>query len=163
MIRSDIRLRPGYSIYEASSIPSEFIMSTSVSRRDFLFLGSALAAGVLPVVAHAASPGSKRLLAETRLLDVNGKPARVFGLTGPNGMSGLRLVPGERFHVELANKTGGPAPWFIGTGSFRPGPRTGSHGRKPRRSKTAVFRLMTTNRSPAPIGCTRITGCRSNA
>jgi FtsP/CotA-like multicopper oxidase with cupredoxin domain len=82
-------------------------MSTSVSRRDFLFLGSALAAGVLPVVAHAASPGSKRLLAETRLLDVNGKPARVFGLTGPDGMPGLRLAPGERFHVELANKTGG--------------------------------------------------------
>jgi FtsP/CotA-like multicopper oxidase with cupredoxin domain len=105
MIRSDIRLRPGYSIYEASSIRSKSIMSTSVSRRDFL--GSALAAGVLPVVAHAASPGSKRLLAETRLLDVNGKPARVFGLTGPNGMSGLRLAPGERFHVELANKTGG--------------------------------------------------------
>jgi hypothetical protein len=73
MIRSDIRLRPGYSIYEASSIRSKSIMSTSVSRRDFL--GSALAAGVLPVVAHAASPGSKRLLAETRLLDVNGKPA----------------------------------------------------------------------------------------
>jgi FtsP/CotA-like multicopper oxidase with cupredoxin domain len=80
-------------------------MSISVSRRDLL--GSALAAGVLPAVVHAASPGSKRLVAETRVLEVNGKPARVFRLTGPDGMSGLRLAPGERFRVEVANKTGG--------------------------------------------------------
>ena len=36
---------------------------------------------------------------------VNGKPARVFGLVGPNGNPGLTLSPGERFHVDLVNWT----------------------------------------------------------
>ena len=82
-------------------------MSTAVSRRALL--GSALAGGILPAVAHAAPGAQTRLVAETRMLDVNGKPAKVFGLTGPNGMSGLRLAPGERFHVELVNRTGVPS------------------------------------------------------
>jgi FtsP/CotA-like multicopper oxidase with cupredoxin domain len=37
---------------------------------------------------------------------VNGQPARVFALTGPDGRSGLRLAAGERFRVDLANETG---------------------------------------------------------
>ena len=79
-------------------------MSPAVSRRDFL--GAILAAGVLPAVARAASPGPKRLVAGTRVLEVNGRPARVFALIGPDGRSGIRLAPGERFRVELANDTG---------------------------------------------------------
>jgi FtsP/CotA-like multicopper oxidase with cupredoxin domain len=45
-----------------------------------------------------------RLTAGTRTLDVNGKPARVFGLIGPNGKPGITLSPGERFHVDLVNQ-----------------------------------------------------------
>ena len=79
-------------------------MSQAISRRDFF--GAALAAVVLPVVAQSASPGPKRLVARTRVLEVNGRQARVFGLTGPDGRSGISLGPGERFRVELTNETG---------------------------------------------------------
>lgn len=40
------------------------------------------------------------------MLEVNGRAAPVFGLTGPGGEPGLRLAPGERFRVELVNQTG---------------------------------------------------------
>jgi FtsP/CotA-like multicopper oxidase with cupredoxin domain len=51
-------------------------------------------------------PAPKRLVAGTRVLEVNGRPAKVFGLTGPDGRPGIRLAAGERFRVELANETG---------------------------------------------------------
>src|SRR5882757_1899715 len=82
-------------------------MSKSFSRRRFL--RTALAASVLPILpdaAHGAPPAPKRLVAGTRMLEVNGRPAKVFGLTGPDGRPGIRLAAGERFRVELANETG---------------------------------------------------------
>jgi FtsP/CotA-like multicopper oxidase with cupredoxin domain len=39
-------------------------------------------------------------------LEVNGRPAKVFGLTGPDGRPGIRLAAGERFRVDLANESG---------------------------------------------------------
>src|SRR5205823_3306636 len=47
-----------------------------------------------------------RLTAGIRTLAVNGKPARVFGLIGPNGKPGITPSPGERFHVDLVNRAG---------------------------------------------------------
>jgi FtsP/CotA-like multicopper oxidase with cupredoxin domain len=82
-------------------------MSKSFSRRRLL--GGALAAGVLPSLpcgARAASATPKRLVAGTRVLEVNGRPAKVFALTGPDARPGLRLAPGERFRVDLVNQTG---------------------------------------------------------
>src|SRR5580692_1948667 len=82
-------------------------MSKSFSRRRFL--RTALAASVLPIFPDAARgtpPAPKRLVAGTRMLEVKGRPARVFGLTGPDGRPGLRLAAGERFRVDLENKTG---------------------------------------------------------
>ena len=83
-------------------------MSKLYSRRDFLRAG--LAAGVLPILlpgsVRAASPGSKRLVAGTRVLEVNGRPAKVFRLTGPDGRPGIRLAAGERFRVDLVNQAG---------------------------------------------------------
>jgi FtsP/CotA-like multicopper oxidase with cupredoxin domain len=79
-------------------------MSQAISRRDFF--GATLAAAVLPTMVRLSSPRPKRLMAGTRVLEVNGRPARVFGLVGPDGRSGIRLAPGEHFHVELANETG---------------------------------------------------------
>jgi FtsP/CotA-like multicopper oxidase with cupredoxin domain len=76
----------------------------SISRRRLL--GTALAAGVLPAAVRAAAAGPQRLVAETRTLEVNGRAARVFGLIGPDGRPGIRLAPGERFRVDLANQTG---------------------------------------------------------
>jgi FtsP/CotA-like multicopper oxidase with cupredoxin domain len=82
-------------------------VSKPFSRRRFL--GTALAASVLPIfteAARGASPASKRLVAGTRVLEVNGRPAKVFRLTGPDGRSGISLAAGERFRVELANESG---------------------------------------------------------
>src|SRR6266481_1465037 len=82
-------------------------MSKSFSRRQFL--RTALAASALPILtdaARGAPPAPKRLVAGTRMLEVNGRPAKVFGLTGPDGRPGIRLAAGERFRVELANETG---------------------------------------------------------
>jgi len=82
-------------------------MSKSFSRRRLL--GAALAAGVLPILPGAvrAAPAiPKRLVAGTRVLEVNGRPAKVFALTGLDGRPGLRLAPGERFRVDLVNQTG---------------------------------------------------------
>jgi hypothetical protein len=82
-------------------------MNRARSRRDFL--GLALVAGALPIMsgaARAAFPAPKRLVAGTRTLAVNGRSARVLGLVGPDGRPGLRLDPGERFRVDLANESG---------------------------------------------------------
>ncbi|WP_297296126.1 multicopper oxidase family protein [uncultured Methylovirgula sp.] len=79
-------------------------MSKPFSRRAFL--GAALAASTLPAWPAAAFAGAKRLVAGTRTLEVNGRTAKVFGLTGPNGRPGISLAPGERFNVTLANETG---------------------------------------------------------
>jgi FtsP/CotA-like multicopper oxidase with cupredoxin domain len=82
-------------------------MSKSLSRRRFL--RTALAAGVMPIspsTARAASSALKRLVAGTRVLEVNGRSAKVFGLNGPDGPPGIRLAAGERFRVELANLSG---------------------------------------------------------
>ena len=87
-------------------------MPTLLTRRQILGSGVAMAGTIslLPMAQAAAaleSPAAKlRLTADTRTLDVNGKPARVFGLTGPNGKPGITLSPGERFRVDLVNRTG---------------------------------------------------------
>ncbi|MGH7122227.1 MAG: multicopper oxidase family protein [Acetobacteraceae bacterium] len=85
-----------------------------ISRRHTLqgVAGLMLAGAVSPalpgrVEAADAVPASPKLLtATTRVLEVNGKPAHVFGLTGPDGRPGITLAPGERFRVELANGAG---------------------------------------------------------
>src|SRR6201987_620252 len=82
-------------------------MSKSYSRRRFL--RTALAASALPIlpdVARGAAPAPKRLAVGTRVLEVNGRPAKVFGLTGPDGRPGIRLAEGEQFRVELGNESG---------------------------------------------------------
>jgi FtsP/CotA-like multicopper oxidase with cupredoxin domain len=42
----------------------------------------------------------------SRMLDVLGKPAKVFGLIGPGGKPGLSLTAGDRFRVDLRNNCG---------------------------------------------------------
>ena len=86
-------------------------MRLKLSRRDILaasigIAGSAASGGLTRPAAAAALP--LRVTAGTRTLEVNGKAATVFGLTGPDGKPGLTLAPGERFTVSLANETNGP-------------------------------------------------------
>src|SRR5246127_3272676 len=82
-------------------------MSETFSRRRFL--STALVASMLPILpgeVRASPSASKRLVATTRVLEVNGRSAKVFGLTGPGGRSGIRLAAGERFRVDLVNGSG---------------------------------------------------------
>ena len=68
------------------------------------------------------------------------------------------LVTGQVMPTNPAHE-----PLSTGMGSFHLGRRTVSPGRRPRRSRTALFKLMTMLRFPARTGCTRITICRSRA
>ncbi len=83
-----------------------------LTRRQILASSVAIA-GTIPFLTKeraAAAPEPRatelRLTAGTRTLAVNGKPARVFRLIGPNGNPGITLSPGERFHVDLVNQAG---------------------------------------------------------
>jgi len=139
-------------------------MSKSFSRRRFL--RTALSASILPILPEAARgalPAPKRLVAGTRMLEVNGRPAKVFGLTGPDGRPGIRLAARANDSAWSSRTKPAPALLSIGMGSCHPGHRTDSPGRRPRRSQTALFSLMTMLRFPARTGCTRITTCRSKA
>jgi FtsP/CotA-like multicopper oxidase with cupredoxin domain len=86
--------------------------STLLTRRQVLASSVAMAGAVpfLPITRAAAAPDPRaarlRLTAGTRTLAVNGKPARVFGLIGPDGKPGITLSSGERFQVDLANEAG---------------------------------------------------------
>ena len=87
-------------------------VATLLTRRQILASGVAMAVTIpfLPVTRATAAPeprtAKRRLTAGIRTLAVNGKPARVFGLIGPNGKPGITLSPGERFHVDLVNRAG---------------------------------------------------------
>jgi FtsP/CotA-like multicopper oxidase with cupredoxin domain len=84
---------------------------TLPTRRHILAAGALLAGATFLPTARAtaasntAIPGL-RLTAGTRILDVNGKPARVFELLGPDGKPGLTLSPDEGFGVDLVNRAG---------------------------------------------------------
>src|ERR1700681_853437 len=89
-------------------------MRTLLTRRQILGAGVAMAGTIpfLPITRAAAAPETRtaklRLTAGTRTLDVNGKPARVFGLIGPNEKPGITLSPRERFDLDLVNEAGTP-------------------------------------------------------
>lgn len=79
----------------------------SIDRRRLLAGSSALLLGGLVGLgrARAAAP---LLTVGSRTLEVKGKAAKVFGITGPNGQSGLVAREGDRFSGEVVNATDGP-------------------------------------------------------
>lgn len=79
-----------------------------LSRRRFLTTSIAAATGATPLPPAFGQAAAQKLTATTRSLDVNGKAARVYGLTGPGGKPGVTLGPGERFRFELVNATDVP-------------------------------------------------------
>src|SRR5882672_582297 len=88
---------------------------TLLTRRQIILASGVAMAGAipfLPIRGAIAAPETRtaklRLTAGTRTLAVNGKPARVFGLIGPNGKPGITLSPGEGFHVDLVNQAATP-------------------------------------------------------
>ena len=78
-------------------------MNDTFTRRGFLAATAALAASTaLPRLALGqAAPLS--LTATTRVLDIEGRAATVYGLVNGSGRQGLILDPGQRFRVDLTN------------------------------------------------------------
>ncbi len=68
------------------------------SRRGFL------AAGAMALALPGFAAQHPRLTIQSRILDVKGRPAKVFGISGPTGKPGLEMVYGERFAIELKNE-----------------------------------------------------------
>ena len=80
-----------------------------LSRRAFL---SALAASSATTLARAQSAKELSptvLRIERRSIEVNGKPASVFGVRQPDGTFGIRTEVGKRFRVRLENKIDEPS------------------------------------------------------
>lgn len=80
-------------------------MSHPVSRRTVLKSTAALCASGLITPPSAFGTEGRLLVAETRTIEVLGRAATVFGITGADGIHGLRLDEGERFNVTLENRT----------------------------------------------------------
>ena len=77
----------------------------SQTRRQFLTATAGLALlPALPRLAFAAPVAS--LTVASRQIEVLGKGATVFGITGPNGKSGLRAREGDRFTGLVDNQSG---------------------------------------------------------
>ena len=70
-----------------------------LSRRSLL---TGLAAAPLTGLAYAQSAPDVRIV--SRVLDVKGKAAKVYGIVGPNGKSGLEMVLGQPFRFNLKNE-----------------------------------------------------------
>jgi FtsP/CotA-like multicopper oxidase with cupredoxin domain len=86
----------------------------TVSRRRFLASSTIAIAGVATAAtrpfraASAAAATATPLRVDSRVIEVNGKPAKVFGLLQANGTSGLDIEAGAGFKVRLENNSGEP-------------------------------------------------------
>jgi FtsP/CotA-like multicopper oxidase with cupredoxin domain len=79
------------------------MMHNKFTRRGFLAATAATAASTtLPGFAFGQT-APLSLNATTRVLDIDGRAATVFGLANAAGGQGLILNPGERFRVDLTN------------------------------------------------------------
>ncbi len=77
-------------------------MTHRLTRRGFIAASAAMAASTaLPRLAEAQSV--LRLTATSRVLDIDGKAATVYGLVNAAAGQGLILDPGQRFRVDLTN------------------------------------------------------------
>jgi FtsP/CotA-like multicopper oxidase with cupredoxin domain len=84
-------------------------MPLFLNRRSLLAATAAVTAASLTGVRHARAQGDQiQLTAERRVLDVNGRPASVFGIRQVNGTAGVVLDPGQRFAVNLVNRSREP-------------------------------------------------------
>jgi FtsP/CotA-like multicopper oxidase with cupredoxin domain len=87
---------------------------TRLSRRQFLastataIVGAATAVKLSGHPAIAAEADLTLLRVESRVIEVNGKPTKVFGLLQPDGTSGILTKAGSRFRVRLENRNKEP-------------------------------------------------------
>jgi len=79
---------------------------SKLSRRSFLAVSAAIGATAITPPVRASSNGAPTEIAiGTRIIDVKGKAAKVFGLLQPDGTRGLIMNAGDRFRVRLKNET----------------------------------------------------------
>ena len=78
-------------------------MNYTTSRRGFLAASAAVtASALLPRLAYAQT-APLSLTATTRVLEIDGRAATVYGLINREGGQGLILDPGQQFRVDLTN------------------------------------------------------------
>lgn len=76
-----------------------------MNRRDLLLAGLA-GSSLMSLPRFAlAEPDPQLLTVAKRVLEVKGKAATVYGLTGPGGKPGLSMMLGEHFRVRVKNDT----------------------------------------------------------
>jgi len=85
----------------------------SICRRQFLAASATAIVGVAAATrvasrATSAAEAVTALRVESRVIEVNGKPAKVFGLRQPDGTPGIVTQVGNRFRVQLENRSGEP-------------------------------------------------------
>jgi FtsP/CotA-like multicopper oxidase with cupredoxin domain len=92
-------------------------MSLQMNRRGFLSAAAFASLAATPVgrslaQSSAATNGApsplKLLRVVKRTIEVNRRPAGVYGLLGPDDKPGLTFTEGEEFRVRLVNQTGEP-------------------------------------------------------
>lgn len=82
-------------------------MQNEMSRRAFLMKSaSAGVASLLFPQGLAFGRDTRRLTVGSRVIEVNGRPASVFGITSETGEPGLTLAPDEPFSLSLENQSG---------------------------------------------------------
>lgn len=82
-------------------------MNSNIARRRLLQAATAgVGAAAWPGGQAARAAEATKLNVIRRILEVNGKPAPVFGLVQANGESGIALDPGQRFLVDVVNQIG---------------------------------------------------------
>src|SRR4051794_34875606 len=88
------------------------------SRRAFILGSLATSAGLSPAVRAQTSPmgmsddseASRTVLQlRHRTIEVNGKPASVFGIRQPDGTVGIRTAVGQPFHVRVEDRIDQPS------------------------------------------------------
>jgi FtsP/CotA-like multicopper oxidase with cupredoxin domain len=79
----------------------------TLSRRGFVSGSTASALGVL-IGSGSANAVDSTLEVKSRILDVKGKAAKVFGVTNATGRQGLELVYGQGFDVNVTNSLNEP-------------------------------------------------------
>ena len=88
------------------------------SRRALILGGLAASAGFPPTARAQSSPGRKLndsaaprtlLRLQRRGIEVNGKPASVFGVRQPDGTVGIRTAVGQPFRVRVENHIDQPS------------------------------------------------------
>ena len=76
-----------------------------MNRREFALAlaGTALTFGKNSTWAQASQATPNVLTVSRRTIEVKGRPASVYGITGPGGKPGLEILLGERFNVRVRN------------------------------------------------------------